>query len=114
MAGRAPRAAAKALREAQKPQFKLDDTGALVPDIRAEAAIIYNPETGQVLWESQLAEPALDRQHHQGDDRGGVPRRTIPTSIAEVVVQRADVRDASTTYLSAATRSRRRTCCTCC
>src|SRR5687767_2311323 len=45
-------AAARQLAEAKQPQFKLDAGGALVPDIRAEAAIIYNPETGQVLWES--------------------------------------------------------------
>ena len=44
--------AARALREAQEPRFKLDESGALVPDVRAEAAIIYDPDTGQVLWES--------------------------------------------------------------
>ncbi len=43
---------ARALREAQEPRFRLDESGALVPDVRAEAAIIYNPATGQVLWES--------------------------------------------------------------
>ena len=42
---------AKALREAKEPHFKFDESGALVPDIRAEAAIIYDPRTGQVLWE---------------------------------------------------------------
>ena len=42
---------AKAVREAKEPHFKFDETGALVPDIRAEAAIIYDPRTGQVLWE---------------------------------------------------------------
>ena len=42
---------ARQLQEAIKPRFKFDDTGALVPDIRAEAAIIYDPKTGQVLWE---------------------------------------------------------------
>ncbi len=26
----------------------------------------------------ELAEPALDRQHHQGDDRGGLPREQRP------------------------------------
>ena len=36
--------------EAQSPRYKLDDTGTMVPDIRAAAAIIYNPDTGQVLW----------------------------------------------------------------
>src|SRR5574342_1087415 len=47
------RAAAQArpLREAQEPRFKLDANGALVPDVRAEAAIIYDSATGHVLWE---------------------------------------------------------------
>ena len=40
-----------ALQEAMTPRFKTDANGALVPDIRAAAAIIFNPETGQVLWE---------------------------------------------------------------
>lgn len=46
------RLAARQLADAQQPRFKLDENGALVPDIRAEAAIIYNPENGKVLWES--------------------------------------------------------------
>jgi D-alanyl-D-alanine endopeptidase (penicillin-binding protein 7) len=33
------------------PRFKLDEHGVLVPDVRAEAAIIFNAETGEVLWE---------------------------------------------------------------
>ena len=45
-------ASAAALKEAQQPRLKLDDSGALVPDPRAEAAIIYNPKTGKILWES--------------------------------------------------------------
>ena len=39
------------LREAIQPHFRLDDNGAVVPDLRAAAAIVYNPETGSVLWE---------------------------------------------------------------
>src|SRR5688500_18232590 len=41
---RAARAAgaAAALGEAQEPRYKLDATGALVPDVRAEAGIIYD------------------------------------------------------------------------
>jgi len=42
----------KALAEAQQPKFKFDENGTEVPDVRAEAAIIYNPATGKVLWES--------------------------------------------------------------
>lgn len=41
----------RAAREAAIPRFKTDATGALVPDLHAEAAIIYDPETNQVLWE---------------------------------------------------------------
>ena len=33
------------------PRYKVDASGDLVPDVRAAAAIIYNPETNEVLWE---------------------------------------------------------------
>lgn len=46
------RLTARQLADAAQPRFKLDENGALVPDVRAEAAIIYNPENGKVLWES--------------------------------------------------------------
>jgi serine-type D-Ala-D-Ala endopeptidase (penicillin-binding protein 7) len=38
-------------RELTVPHFKTDANGVVVPDLRAAAAIIYNPETHQVLWE---------------------------------------------------------------
>jgi hypothetical protein len=41
----------RSLQEAMTPRYKTDASGAIVPDIRAAAAIIFNPETGQVLWE---------------------------------------------------------------
>ena len=74
--------------------------GSLVPDVRAAAAIIFNPETGQVLWRGERAGQAVDRQHHQGDDRGGLPRRQPDLSRA-VTIERSDVYAASTTYLRA-------------
>jgi D-alanyl-D-alanine endopeptidase (penicillin-binding protein 7) len=93
-------AAAKALREAQTPQFKFDESGALVPDIRAAAAIIYNPVNGKVLWES-----------HSQDQRSIASITKVMTAVvfleespdlsAPVVVQRADTLGASTTYLRA-------------
>src|SRR5262245_23289206 len=43
---------ARLLKEAQEPRFRLDESGALVPDVRAEAAIIYDSATGHVLWET--------------------------------------------------------------
>jgi serine-type D-Ala-D-Ala endopeptidase (penicillin-binding protein 7) len=92
--------AAVALKEAQQPRFKFDDTGALVPDPRAEAAIIYNPQTGKVLWES-----------HAQDQRSIASITKVMTAVVfledspdlsqTVVVQRADMRGASTTYLKA-------------
>src|SRR5690606_40519212 len=53
------RAAARArqLRELAQPRFKLNERGELVPDVRAAAAIIYNPETDQVLWEANSQDP---------------------------------------------------------
>ena len=47
------RAAARArqMRDVQTPRFRVDEFGREVPDVRAEAAIIYNPQTNEVLWE---------------------------------------------------------------
>jgi D-alanyl-D-alanine endopeptidase (penicillin-binding protein 7) len=96
------RAAVKAreAREAQVPRFKLDESGNLVPDIRAEAAIIYNPETGQVLWESnsqnQRSIASITKVM-----TAAVFLENNPDLSQEVVIQRADVRAASTTYLRA-------------
>ena len=99
---RATRAAAqaRAVREAQEPRFKLDETGALVPDLRAEAAIIYNPETGQVLWE----EHAQDQRSIASITKvmtAAVFLENNPDLTQQIVVQRADVYRASTTYLRA-------------
>jgi D-alanyl-D-alanine endopeptidase (penicillin-binding protein 7) len=93
-------AQAAALREVQQPRFKFDESGALVPDPRAEAAIIYNPETGKVLWES-----------HGEDQRSIASITKVMTAVVfleespdlsePVLIQRADMRGASTTYLKA-------------
>jgi D-alanyl-D-alanine carboxypeptidase len=96
------RAAARAqqLREAQVPRFKMDETGALVPDIRAAAAIIYNPENGQVLWESN----STDQRSIASITKvmtAAVFLENEPDLSEQVVIQRSDVRAASTTYLRA-------------
>ena len=69
-----------------------------MPDVRAEAAIIYNPETGEVLWEN-----------HSKDQRSMASITKVMTALVflesntplttEVTVQRSDVAHASTTYL---------------
>ena len=82
------------------PKFKLDENGDQVPDLRAEAAIIYNPATGQVLWEE-----------NSQNQRSIASITKVMTAVVflegspdlsrEVVIQRADVRRASVTYLRA-------------
>jgi D-alanyl-D-alanine endopeptidase (penicillin-binding protein 7) len=93
-------AAARQVRELQTPRFKIDELGQEVPDVRAAAAIIYNPETNQVLWESN----AQDQRSIASITKvmtalvfleSGAPLTT------PVTVQRADVYRASTTYLRA-------------
>jgi D-alanyl-D-alanine endopeptidase (penicillin-binding protein 7) len=93
-------AAARALREAQEPRFKLDDFGGLVPDLRAEAAIIYDPVTGEVLWE----ENSLNLRSIASITKvmtAVVFLEDGPDLSEQVVVQRSDVYRASTTYLRA-------------
>ena len=83
-----------------EPRFKLDDAGNVVPDIRAEAAIIYNPENGKVLWESN----STSRRSIASITKvmtAVVFLENSPDLTREVVVERADVRAASTTYLRA-------------
>jgi len=89
---------AAALKEVQQPRFKFDDSGALVPDPRAEAAIIYDPVTGKVLWET-----------HAEDQRSIASITKVMTAVVfleespdlseSVLVLPADMRGASTTYL---------------
>ena len=86
------------LRELQTPRFRVDEFGREVPDVRAEAAIIYNPETGEVLWEN-----------HSKDQRSMASITKVMTALVFlesntplstiVTVQTSDVAHASTTYI---------------
>jgi D-alanyl-D-alanine endopeptidase (penicillin-binding protein 7) len=94
------RAAARTreLKELQTPRFRVDEFGREVPDVRAEAAIIYNPETGEILWEN-----------HSKEQRSMASITKVMTALVflesntplstMVTVQRSDVTNASTTYL---------------
>ena len=44
-------AMSREMAETTLPRYKVDASGDLVPDVRAAAAIIYDPETNQILWE---------------------------------------------------------------
>jgi D-alanyl-D-alanine endopeptidase (penicillin-binding protein 7) len=96
------RAAARALavRDAETPRFRVDASGQEVPDVRAEAAIIYNPQNGEVLWSSNAEA-----------ERSIASITKVMTALvvldseidltAPVTVTRSDVTRASTTYLRA-------------
>ena len=91
-------AAAKQMREVTTPRFKVDELGMEVPDVRAEAAIIYNPETNQVLWESNAQEERSIASITKVMTALVFFESGMPLS-TPVSVQRADVYRASTTYL---------------
>jgi len=90
----------RSLQEAMTPRYKTDANGELVPDIRAAAAIIFNPANGQVLW-----------QENAQDKRSIASITKVMTTVVflednpdlsqEVTVERSDVYAASTTYLRA-------------
>ena len=82
------------------PRYKTDVNGALVPDIRAAAAIVFNPETGQVLWE----ENAQDKRSIASITKvmtAVVFLEDNPDLSQEITIERSDVYAASTTYLRA-------------
>jgi D-alanyl-D-alanine endopeptidase (penicillin-binding protein 7) len=96
-------AAARLIAEAMTPRFKRDLLGNLIPDVRAAAAIIYNPQTQEVLWESN--------SHDQRSIASLTKVMTAVTFIADdpdlsqvVLVTRPDVSNASVTYLKAGDR----------
>jgi D-alanyl-D-alanine endopeptidase (penicillin-binding protein 7) len=99
---RLARARARAIqaREAATPHFKLGADGTLVPDVRAEAAIIYNPDTGQVLWEENSRSPRSIASITKVMT-AAVFLENDPDLTREVVVERSDLRGARLTILRA-------------
>jgi D-alanyl-D-alanine endopeptidase (penicillin-binding protein 7) len=93
-------AQAKALAEVQEPKFKMDENGEEIPDPRAEAAIVYNPDTGAVLYESN-AQNQRSIASITKVMTAVVFMEDSPDLERQVVVNRSDVRAASTTYLKA-------------
>jgi D-alanyl-D-alanine endopeptidase (penicillin-binding protein 7) len=88
------------LRESILPRYKTDASGALVPDLHAAAAIIYNPETGEVVWE----ENSQDKRSIASITKvmtAVVLLESDPDLAQMVTVDRNDTRGASTTYLRA-------------
>ncbi len=93
-------ARAREARELALPRFKVDGTGREVPSPRAAAAIIYDPETNEVLFE----ENAQDLRSIASITKvmtALVFLESLSDPSRPVVVERADVTRASTTYLRA-------------
>ncbi|MCC7123258.1 MAG: D-alanyl-D-alanine carboxypeptidase [Acidobacteria bacterium] len=91
-------ARAREARELQTPRFKMDEFGQQVPDVRAEAAIIYNPVTREVLWSSN----ADSERSIASITKVMTALVTLESGIdlaTPVTVQVSDVSRASTTYL---------------
>ena len=83
---------------AAKPRLKKDENGDTVPDVRAAAAIIYDPISGEVIW------------GENSDVRRSIASLTKLMTVVvflesehdlseTITVSRSDVRRASTTYL---------------
>jgi D-alanyl-D-alanine endopeptidase (penicillin-binding protein 7) len=90
----------QSLQEAMTPRFKTDAAGQVVPDVRAAAAIIFNPVTGQVLYE----ENSQDKRSIASITKvmtALVYLEDNPDLNTEITVERSDVFAASTTYLKA-------------
>ena len=92
-------AAARAAAEAAAiPRYKVDESGDVVPDLRAAAAIIYSPATGEVLWE----ENSQDQRSIASITKvmtAAVFLERAPEEPQPVTIVTSDVSRASTTFL---------------
>jgi D-alanyl-D-alanine endopeptidase (penicillin-binding protein 7) len=93
-------AMAREIADTVLPRYKVDASGDLVPDVRAAAAIIYDPDTKQVLWEensqSERSIASITKVM-----TATVFLESSPTLTEPVTIARSDVFQASTTHLRA-------------
>jgi D-alanyl-D-alanine endopeptidase (penicillin-binding protein 7) len=91
-------ATAREMAATQLPRYKTDASGDLVPDVRAAAAIIYDPETNKVLWE----ENSQDQRSIASITKmmtAVVFMESNPDLYQQVVIERSDTFQASVTHL---------------
>jgi len=91
-------ATAREMADTVTPRYKVDASGDLVPDLRAAAAIIYNPVTNEVLWE----ENSQDQRSIASITKvmtATVFLENSPDLTERVQIVRSDVYQASTTKL---------------
>ncbi|PYQ74421.1 MAG: hypothetical protein DMG04_10500 [Acidobacteria bacterium] len=93
-------AMAREMADTALPRYRVDAGGDLVPYLRAAAAIIYNPETNEILWEenaqTQRSIASITKMM-----TATVFLENNPDLSEEVTVARGDVFQASTTHLHA-------------
>ena len=91
-------ATAQEMADTVVPRYKVDAGGNLVPDLRAAAAIIYDPETNQILWEEN-SESERSIASITKVMTAAVVFENDPDMSQVVTVARSDVARASTTFL---------------
>jgi len=82
------------------PRYKTDASGAVVPDLHAEAAIIYDPKTNEILWE-QNSQALRSIASITKVMTATVFLEDNPDLMQPVTIARSDVLHASTTHLRA-------------
>jgi D-alanyl-D-alanine endopeptidase (penicillin-binding protein 7) len=91
-------ATAREMADTVVPRYKVDAGGNLVPDLRAAAAIIYDPETNEILWE-QNSEIERSIASITKVMTAAVVFEGNPDLSRVVTIVRNDVSRASTTHL---------------
>jgi D-alanyl-D-alanine endopeptidase (penicillin-binding protein 7) len=94
------RATAREMADTVLPRYKVDASGGLVPDLRAAAAIIYDPDTNEILWEEN-AQTQRSIASITKVMTATVFLENNPDMSQPVTIARSDVFQASTTHLHA-------------
>jgi D-alanyl-D-alanine endopeptidase (penicillin-binding protein 7) len=94
------RATAREMADTVLPRYKVDASGGLVPDVRAAAAIIYDPDTNEILWEEN-AQTQRSIASITKVMTATVFLENNPDMSQPVTIARTDVFQASTTHLHA-------------
>jgi D-alanyl-D-alanine endopeptidase (penicillin-binding protein 7) len=93
-------ATAREMADTVLPRYKVDASGGLVPDVRAAAAIIYDPDTNEILWEEN-AQTQRSIASITKVMTATVFLENDPDLRQPVTIARSDVFQASTTHLHA-------------
>ena len=93
-------ATAREMADTVLPRYKVDASGDLVPDVRAAAAIIYDPATNEILWQEN-AQTQRSIASITKVMTATVFLENNPDLKQPVTIVRGDVFQASTTHLHA-------------